>query len=88
MPRFDGTGPFGSGSSAGRGFGPCGNGHGFRGRFSAGRGAGTGMGRQFGGWGWPQTKEDHTKSLTEYRKALENELEEVRKEEKELSKSE
>ncbi len=43
------------------------------------------MGRYFG-WNWPQTKEDQTKALVDYKKALEEELEDVIKEEKELSK--
>ncbi|GAI75465.1 unnamed protein product, partial [marine sediment metagenome] len=42
----------------------------------------------FGGWNWPQTNEDQIKSLAEYKKALEEELDDVRSEEKELSKKE
>ena len=84
MPRFDGTGPFGAGPRTGRGFGPCGFGLGWRKRFGAGRG----MGRYFGGWNWPQTKTDQIKSLTDYKKALEEELEDVKQEEIELRKEE
>ena len=80
MPRQDKTGPMGMGPMTGRGFGPCGLGLGWRRRFGPGRG----MGRYFG-WNWPQTQEDQTKALADYRKALEEELEDVKKEEKELS---
>ena len=38
MPGFDRTGPMGTGSSTGRGFGPCGLGLGWRRRFGDGRG--------------------------------------------------
>lgn len=81
MPNFDGTGPGGQGPRTGRGFGPCGFGLGWRRRFGAGRG----MGRYFGGWNWPQNADDQKKALTEYKKALEEELEDVKKEEKELT---
>ncbi len=80
MPRQDGTGPAGMGPMTGRGFGPCGLGLGWRKRFGPGRG----MGRYFG-WSWPQTQEDQVKALTDYRKALEEELEDVKKEERELN---
>jgi len=83
MPRFDSTGPLGMGPITGRGFGPCGLGLGWRRRFGAGRG----LGRYFGSWLWPQTNEDQLKALTEYKKALEEELEDVKKEEEELDKS-
>jgi len=81
MPGQDGTGPQGMGPKTGRGFGPCGLGLGWRRRFGAGRG----MGRYFGYWDWPQTKQDQTKALSDYQKALEEELEDVKKEERELS---
>lgn len=84
MPGFDKTGPMGAGPMTGRGFGPCGLGLGWRRRFGAGRG----MGRYFGGWSFPQTKEDKAKALAEYRKALEEELEDVKKEEEEVSRGE
>lgn len=81
MPGFDGTGPMGQGPRTGRGFGPCGFGLGWRKRFGAGRG----MGRYFG-WQWPQSQEDQKQALIDYRKALEEELEDVKKEEVELGK--
>ena len=80
MPGFDVTGPLGLGPRTGWGFGLCGLGLGWRRRFGPGRG----LGRYFG-WGWPQTKEDQKKALAEYRKALEEELEDVKKEEEGLN---
>ncbi|MBU0708937.1 DUF5320 domain-containing protein [Patescibacteria group bacterium] len=80
MPNLDGTGPMSIGPRTGRGFGPCCLGMGWRRR----QGDGRGMGRYFGMWSWPQSKQDQTKALTEYRKALEEELEDVRKTEEEL----
>jgi len=82
MPKFDGTGPQGMGPMTGRGFGPCGLGLGWRRRFGAGRG----MGRYFGNWSDPQTKEEKQSALSDYKKALEEELEDVKKEEEELAK--
>lgn len=96
MPRFDGTGPLGQGPMTGRGFGPCGFGLGWRRRFGFGRG----MGRYLRGlteeasermrasfnWGWPETKKEQLNALKEYKKALQEELEDVDKEEKELAK--
>ena len=82
MPRFDRTGPMGQGPRTGRGYGPCGLGLGWRRRFGAGRG----MGRYFGGWNWPQTKEDQKNALSDYHQALEEELEDVKKEEQEILK--
>lgn len=79
MPRGDATGPMGMGPRTGRGFGPCGLGLGWRKRYSPGRG----MGRYFG-WEWPQTQEDQLKALAEYKKALEEELEDVKKEQSKL----
>lgn len=84
MPGFDKTGPMGTGPMTGRGFGPCGLGLGWRRRFGAGRG----MGRYFGCWNFPETKEDKLKALVDYKKALEEELEDVKKEEEEVSKGE
>lgn len=81
MPQFDGTGPQGLGPKTGRSFGPCGLGLGWRRRFSAGRG----LGRYFN-WDWPQTKEERLKALADYKKALEEELGDVKKEEEELAK--
>ena len=80
MPGFDGTGPLGLGPKTGWGFGPCGLGLAWRRRFGPGRG----LGRYFR-WRWPQTKEEQKKALAEYRKALEEELEDVKKEEEELN---
>lgn len=80
MPGFDRTGPLGVGPLTGRGFGPCGLGLGWRRRFGAGRG----LGRYFGGWVWPQTKEDKLQALKEYKTALDEELEDVEKEFQEL----
>ena len=80
MPNRDKTGPMGQGPLTGRGFGPCGGGKGF-GRgfgFGCGRGFGRGLGRFFG-WNQPQTKEEQVQSLSDYRKALEEELEDVKK---------
>ncbi len=82
MPGFDGTGPQGRGSMTGRSFGPCGLGLSWRKRFAPGRG----LGRYFN-WNWPQTKEDQKESLAHYKKALEEELEDVKKEESELANS-
>lgn len=79
MPNFDGTGPQGLGPRTGRGFGPCGLGLGWRRRFGRGRG----LGRYFS-WNWPESKKDKIDALTEYKKALEEELEDVKKEEAQL----
>jgi hypothetical protein len=43
------------------------------------------MGRYFG-WNQPQTPKDQLAALDDYKKALEEELEDVNKEKKELSK--
>lgn len=82
MPNFDGTGPTGKGPRTGRGFGPCGMGFGRRGRL----GGGCGLGRCFGCWRNPQTKEEKMKALSDYRQALEEELDDLKKEEEEVSK--
>ena len=69
MPNRDKTGPMGQGVGTGRGLGPCGQGKGL------GFGKGMGMGRRFGrGLCRFQT-------LADYRKALEEELEDVKKQE-------
>jgi len=75
MPKLDRTGPSGAGPRTGRGLGPCGMGLGWRRGFGAGRGLG-----RFFGWGRPQTEEDQKATLTEYKKALEEELEDINKE--------
>ncbi len=85
MPNRDKTGPAGQGSLTGRGFGPCGGGKGL-GKgfgFGCGRGFGRGLGRFFG-WNQPQTKEEQAQILTDYRKALEEELDDVKKMEEDL----
>ncbi len=76
MPGFDRTGPRSAGPMTGRGFGPCGSGLGRRGKFASGRG----LGRYFG-WSLPQTPKDQKEALADYKKALEEELEDVKKEE-------
>lgn len=82
MPNFDGTGPVGMGNGTGGGFGPCCLDLGWRRKFGAGRG----LGRYFGSWADPATKEEKLAALSEYKKALEEELEDVKVEEKELDK--
>ncbi len=50
-----------------------------------GRGFGPcGLGRYFGRWNFPQTKQDKLQALKEYRLALKEELENVEKEEASL----
>lgn len=83
MPNRDKTGPMGQGPVTGRGFGPCGKGLGSGRGFGCGRGFGRGLGRYFG-WNQPQTEAEQKQALVDYRKALEEELEDVKKEEKEL----
>ena len=92
MAKFDGTGPMGMGPMTGRGFGPCagcgwGMGMGWGRGFGRGFGRGRGLGRYFGFWGWPQSKKDQLKDLSDYKKALMEELEDLKEEEAELSKS-
>lgn len=70
MPNRDKTGPMGQGPVTGRGFGPCGKGKGQGFGFRLGRGFARGLCR--------------FQSLIDYRKALEKELEDVKKQEKEL----
>ena len=76
MPYRDKTGPQGLGPMTGRGFGPCGDGIGF--------GRGRGMGRGFRFWSRPLTKDERKQDLQGYRKNLEDELEQVKVEQKEL----
>lgn len=85
MPNRDKTGSAGAGPLTGRGFGSCGQGtrQNFGYGFGCGRGFGRGLGRFFG-WNQPQTEVEQKQSLVDYRKALEEELEDVKKEEKEL----
>lgn len=81
MPGFDGTGPLGTGPLTGKGLGPC--------------GLGLSLGRRFGARWWfrrffglrrPATKEEKLAALGEYKKALQEELKDVEKEEQELQK--
>lgn len=68
MPRFDGTGPMGTGS-LGRGMGPCGQGQ--------ARGRGRGFGRGNFGWGMGQfsAPQQETREVMEQRKTwLEKQL--------------
>lgn len=83
MPGFDRTGPMGMGSATGRGLGPCGMGLSWKRRFGMGRG----LGRYFG-WNWPQTQVDQKKALADYKKALQEEMEDVENELAELGKQE
>ena len=64
MPRFDGTGPLGSGPGTGRGMGPCGGGMGWR------RGFGRGFGR-FWRFGSQITKKEEKEMLEEEAEVLE-----------------
>ncbi|MFA5135974.1 MAG: DUF5320 domain-containing protein [Patescibacteria group bacterium] len=77
MPAFDGTGPQGVGPMTGRGMGPCGQGKG-RGMgfgWGCGRRVRRGLGRFFGG-GQSWTRQE----LADYKKALQEEMEDVDKE--------
>ncbi len=74
MPRRDGTGPQGEGPRTGGGFGPCGTGLSWGRRFGAGRG----MGRRFG-WNWPGAGQVQSEDSADHEKALEKELEMLRK---------
>jgi len=91
MPAMNGTGPQGQGPMSGRGLGPCGQGMGWRGKSGFGggwrQGFSRGMGKFFG-WNLPQSKVDQKQSLANYKKALEDELEVVKKEEEDLNKAE
>ena len=82
MPYYDGTGPQGAGPMTGRGFGPCGYGMGMRRGRGFGRGFGFGKGLR--SWFAPVSKKDVKEDLNAYRKSLEEELEEVKAEQKRL----
>jgi len=84
MANFDGTGPRGMGPMTGRGMGPC-SGFGF-GMGWRNRGVRRGLGRFYSNNVWPAAKEDQLKMIQDYRKALEEELEDLKKEEENLSK--
>ena len=81
MPQQDKTGPQGMGPKTGRGFGPCGPGMGMG--FGRGRGFGRGLGRYFG-WNCPLSKQDKVEDIKNYQKALQEEMEDVNKELKDL----
>ncbi len=85
MPNFDQTGPQGQGPKTGQGLGLCGGGR--RMGFGRGCGFGRGLGRYFG-WNTPQTKEEKVKAMQDYKKALEEELEETQKQLADLAKQE
>ena len=85
MPALDKTGPQGQGPMTGRGLGPCGRSRGMG--FGRCRGYGKGLGRYFG-WNAPQTKEEKTEDIQAYKKALQEEMEEVDKELTDLQKQE
>lgn len=87
MPGFDKTGPQGQGPMTGRGFGPCGGGRKFGLGFGRCRGYGRGLGKYFG-WNAPQTKEEKVEDVQAYKKALQEEMEEVEKELADLQKQE
>ncbi|MFZ2664267.1 MAG: DUF5320 domain-containing protein [Patescibacteria group bacterium] len=76
MPYKDGTGPQGQGPMTGRGFGPCGN--------SGGMGRRMGFGRGFRSWFASPTKSQVKEDLNQYKKDLEEELEQVKAEQKKL----
>ena len=80
MPQFDGTGPSGIGPKSGKGMGPCGRGfgvprQGFGFRRDSGWGRGMGFGRRCAAWDY----KDQTENLTDYKKALEEELDQINK---------
>ncbi len=86
MPALDGTGPQGKGPMTGRGMGPCG--HGYRlGHWCGGYHHGRGLGRYFG-WNAPQTKEEKLEDIKNYKKALQEEIEDVDKQLVSLQKQE
>ena len=87
MPAFDKTGPQGQGPLTGRGMGSCnkGRGLGMRMGFGRCRGYGRGLGRYFG-WNIPQTKEEKIEDMKAYRKALQEEIEDVDKDMADLEK--
>lgn len=85
MPRFDGTGPWGSGPGTGWGKGPCGAGMGWRrGRRIFGRGFGW---RRF--WNSsdaPQSKKEEADALSEEAAVLQQELDAIKAHLAELNK--
>lgn len=87
MPAFNGTGPQGQGPMTGRGMGRCGKGLGMKMGFGRCRGFGRGLGRYFG-WNSPLTKEEKLEDVKTYKKALQEEMEDVEKELVSLQKQE
>ena len=79
MPGFNGAGPEGRGPRTGRGLGPCGLGLARRRVFGRGRGL-----RRYFNRIWPQDRKERLESLREDKKVVEEELEEIEKEEKKL----
>ena len=79
MPNQDGTGPTGQGPMTGKGLGSCRFNMPFFGRcFGRGFGKGMGMRRGFGRFfNWPSDSKDQKELLSDYKKALEEELEDV-----------
>ena len=75
MPRLDGTGPRGLGSSTGRGLGKCNQS--VRAGFVRGRGFGRGVGL---GRGYAYYQPDTKESLEQEKKAIEERLEYLNKE--------
>lgn len=82
MPFKDGTGPQGQGPMTGRGFGPCGDGRGMGKRMGFGRGKG------FRSWFSSLSKNEVKEELNSYKKNLEDELEQVKAEQKKLEERE
>ena len=74
MPRFDGSGPAGSGAGTGRGMGPCGAGA--RGGYGAGYGGGCGYGPRFGRRFF--TRREENEMLTDEATSLEEELKAIK----------
>lgn len=79
MPNRNGTGPMGMGPLTGRGLCPCNFGPTFR-RSGFGRGLG-----RYSRYNMPNSIEEQKSALAEYKKALQEELEDVEKEEQNLS---
>lgn len=82
MPFKDGTGPQGQGPMTGRGLGPCGEGRGKG--MGMGRHMGFGRGRGFRSWFASLSKDQVKEELASYKKTLEDELEQVKDEQKKL----
>jgi len=79
MPGFDKTGPQGKGSKTGRGMGLCNKNIRSIGLMGRCCGYGRGLGKYFG-LGTPMNKAEQLADLQAYKKALQEELEDVEKE--------